>query len=139
VAAVELTATAVEDLDRLIAVLSLPPDTRDRVSRGLCVLERLPRLGPELQGRWTGFRFLLGPWRWMIIVYRYEEEDDRVIVSRCRTPAARPRRPPADHGDGRLGVVRRRAHRSRGAAPLAAVAPGRFSRHGEDDSDNLIG
>jgi plasmid stabilization system protein ParE len=80
VAAVELTVTAVEDLDRLLAVLSLPTDTRDRVSRGLRVLERLPRLGPELHGRWTGLRFLLGPWRWMIIVYRYEEEDDRVIV-----------------------------------------------------------
>jgi plasmid stabilization system protein ParE len=79
-AAVELTLNAVEDLDRLIAVLSLPADTRDRVSRGLRILERLPRLGPELHGRWTGFRFLLGPWRWMIIVYRYEEEDNRVIV-----------------------------------------------------------
>jgi plasmid stabilization system protein ParE len=80
VAAVELTVTAVEDLDRLIAVLSLPADTRNRVSRGLRVLERLPRLGPDLHGRWTGFRFLLGPWRWMIIVYRYEEEGDRVVV-----------------------------------------------------------
>jgi hypothetical protein len=80
VAAVELTVTAVEDLDRLIAVLSLPDDTRNRVSRGLRVLERLPRLGPELHGRWTGFRFLLGPWRWMIIVYRFEEAADRAIV-----------------------------------------------------------
>ncbi|MPZ71809.1 MAG: hypothetical protein GEU74_01040 [Nitriliruptorales bacterium] len=79
-AVVELTVNAIEDLDRLIAVLSLPTDTRDRVSRGLRVLERLPRLGPELHGRWTGLRSLLGPWRWMIIVYRYEEEDDRVIV-----------------------------------------------------------
>ena len=79
-AVVELTVNAVEDLDRLIAVLSLPADTRERVGRGLRVLERLPRLGPELHGRWTGLRFLLGPWRWMILVYRYEEEDDRVIV-----------------------------------------------------------
>lgn len=79
-AAVELTVSAVEDLDRLIAVLSLPADARGRVGRGLRVLERLPRLGPELHGRWAGLRFLLGPWRWMIIVYRYEEEVDRVVV-----------------------------------------------------------
>ena len=79
-ATVELTVDAVDDLERLIAVLTLPADTRGRVRRGLRVLERLPRLGPELHGRWAGLRFLLGPWRWMIIVYRYEEEADRVVV-----------------------------------------------------------
>lgn len=79
-ATVELTVSAVEDLDRLIDMLSLPADTRARVGRGLRVLERLPRLGPELQGRWAGLRFLLGPWRWMIIVYRYDEGVDRVVV-----------------------------------------------------------
>lgn len=25
-------------------------------------------------------RFLLGPWRWMLIVYEYIELDDRVVV-----------------------------------------------------------
>jgi plasmid stabilization system protein ParE len=79
-ATVELTVSAVEDLDRLIAVLSLPADTRERVGSGLRVLERLPHLGPELHGRWAGLRFLLGPWRWLIIVYRYEETGDRVVV-----------------------------------------------------------
>lgn len=79
-ATVELTVGAVEDLDGLIVMLSLPADTRGRVRRGLRALERLPRLGPELQGRWVGLRFLLGPWRWMIIVYRYDEEVDRVVV-----------------------------------------------------------
>jgi plasmid stabilization system protein ParE len=79
-ATVELTVSAVEDLDRLIAVLSLPADTRERVGRALRILERLPRLGAELHGRWAGLRFLLGPWRWLIIVYRYEEAVDRVVV-----------------------------------------------------------
>jgi hypothetical protein len=80
VATVELTVGAVEDLERLTVVLSLPTDTRARVRQGLQVLERLPRLGPELHGRWAGLRFLLGPWRWMIIVYRYDDDVDRVGV-----------------------------------------------------------
>ncbi|MBI2324371.1 MAG: hypothetical protein HYU87_05375 [Chloroflexi bacterium] len=29
---------------------------------------------------WRGFRFLLGPWRWMLIVYVFIEDDDRVVV-----------------------------------------------------------
>lgn len=37
-------------------------------------------LGAELGGRWSGFRFLLGPWRWMILVYVVFEDDDRVVV-----------------------------------------------------------
>jgi len=67
-------------LDGLIRILSLPADTRDRVKRSLRPLARFPRLGPELTGRWTGFRFVLGPWRWLIIVYVFEENEDRVVV-----------------------------------------------------------
>ena len=37
-------------------------------------------MGAPLEGRWAGFRFLLGPWRWLIVVYAYLEEDDRVVV-----------------------------------------------------------
>jgi hypothetical protein len=80
VARVELTTVAIEDLDTLIRFLSLPSDTKERVRRSLTVLERLPRLGPELTGRWSGLRFLLGPWRWMLLVYRYDADDDRVVV-----------------------------------------------------------
>jgi plasmid stabilization system protein ParE len=80
VAHVELTRAAVEDLDRLIAVLSLPTNTRDRVRQSLTPLSEFPRLGVELTGRWTGLRFLLGPWRWMLLVYEYTEVDDRVVI-----------------------------------------------------------
>lgn len=77
---VELTRVAVEDLDRLIAVLSLPVDTRDRVRSSLAPLLEFPRLGVELTGRWRGTRFILGPWRWMLIVYEHLEDQDRVVV-----------------------------------------------------------
>jgi len=77
---VDLAVSAVEDLDSLIAALSLPADTRRRVRSCLGSLERFPRLGPELSGRWTGLRFLLGPWRWMLLVYHSDENADRVVV-----------------------------------------------------------
>jgi plasmid stabilization system protein ParE len=80
VALVELAHVAVEDLDRLIAVLSLPADTRERVRRSLEPLGEFPRLGPELTGRWQGTRFVLGPWRWMLLVYEHIENEDRVVV-----------------------------------------------------------
>lgn len=79
-ARVELTATAVEDLGRLTAVLSLPDDTTDRVRRSLEPLADFPRLGPELGGRWAPLRFILGPWRWMVILYTHEEDADRVVI-----------------------------------------------------------
>lgn len=79
-ASVELSVSAVEDLDRLIASHSLPADTRGRVARSLRQLARFPRLGPELGGRWSGYRFVLGPWRWMILVYVHLEGEDRVVV-----------------------------------------------------------
>ncbi|MGH2747344.1 MAG: type II toxin-antitoxin system RelE/ParE family toxin [Actinomycetota bacterium] len=77
---VELAAAAVEDLDALIATHSLPGDTRQRVRRSLAQLEQFPRLGPELSGRWTRMRFILGPWRWMLIVYSFDESKDRAVV-----------------------------------------------------------
>ena len=79
-ASVELARAAVEDLDRLIAVLSLPSNTRERVRRSLAPLADFPRLGPELTGRWSDMRFLLGPWRWMLLIYEYDEASDRVVI-----------------------------------------------------------
>jgi hypothetical protein len=80
VASVELARAAVEDLDLLIRTHSLPPDTRHRVARSLRPLERFPLMGPALTGRWEGYRFLLGPWRWLLLVYIYLEREDRVVV-----------------------------------------------------------
>lgn len=79
-AVVEVARAAVEDLDHLIAILSLPPDTRGRVRSALTPLADFPLLGAELSGSWAGLRFLLGPWRWMICVYTYEPDADRVVI-----------------------------------------------------------
>lgn len=77
---VELAVAAVEDLDRLITLNSPPADTRARVARSLCPLASFPNLGPVLTGRWDGFRVLLGPWRWLLLVYLVLEAEDRVVV-----------------------------------------------------------
>jgi hypothetical protein len=78
---VDLAVAAVEDLDRLTPVLSLPSDTRARVRHSLEPLRTFPRLGAELSGRWQRFRFILGPWRWMILIYLYDDEQDQVVVT----------------------------------------------------------
>lgn len=79
-ALVEISARAGEELERLIASHSLPGDTRERLRRSLGHLERFPLLGTALGGRWEGLRFVLGPWRWLILVYVYLEAEDRVVV-----------------------------------------------------------
>ena len=79
-AQVELARAAVEDLDRLVLTHSLPDDTRQRVRKTLEPLRPFPRLGPELTGRWEGFRFILGPWRWILLVYTFDEARDRVVI-----------------------------------------------------------
>jgi plasmid stabilization system protein ParE len=71
---------AVEDLDRMILTHSLPADTKARIKRSLRILERFPRIGRQLDGRWHPMRFILGPWRWMLIIYNYDEANDLVIV-----------------------------------------------------------
>jgi plasmid stabilization system protein ParE len=81
VARVELSRIAAEDLDRLIHTHSLPPDTRDRVRNSLRPLGQFPKMGAELEGRWAGFRFLLGPWRWLVFVYMVLDEDRVVVVT----------------------------------------------------------
>lgn len=81
---VEVARAAVEDLHRLTAVLSLPGDTTERVRAAIEPLREFPRLGPELSGRWTGTRFVLGPWRWMLIVYESDAHADRVVVLTIR-------------------------------------------------------
>ena len=77
---VRLSSDAVKDLERMIITHSLPPDTRERVRRSVRPLEQFPRIGRQLEGRWKPLRFILGPWRWMLILYSYEEPDDLVLV-----------------------------------------------------------
>jgi hypothetical protein len=77
---VELALAAVDDLDALIRTHSLPADTRARVARSLHSLQQYPLMGPALGRRWEGLRFLLGPWRWMLLVYVFIEAEDRVVV-----------------------------------------------------------
>ena len=79
-ARVELSAAASQDLEQLISTHSLPHDTKERLERSLRPLGRFPLLGPALEGRWSGFRFVLGPWRWMIVVYVYLEAEDRIVI-----------------------------------------------------------
>ncbi len=77
---VEVTAAAVADLDSLILTHSLPGSTRLRVRRSLERLEDFPYIGSELTRRWRGLRFVLGPWRWLLVVYQYRADEDRVVV-----------------------------------------------------------
>jgi len=80
VARVELALAAVDDLDTLIRTHSLPADTRARVARSLRGLQQYPLMGPALGGHWEELRFLLGPWRWMLLVYVFIEAEERVVV-----------------------------------------------------------
>ena len=80
-AIVRLSVVAVKDLDRMIVTHSLPADTRDRVGRSAGSLRSFPRLGRQIEGRWEPFRFILGPWRWMLIVYAYDEQQDEVLIA----------------------------------------------------------
>jgi hypothetical protein len=77
---VRLEPDAVEDLDRLILTHSLPADTRSRVRRSLGALERFPRLGRAVDEPWAPLRWTLGPWRWLVILYVYDEQEDFVSV-----------------------------------------------------------
>ena len=79
-ATVVVTPTAVEDLQRLIRTHSLPTTTTGRLRRSLEALREFPLIGAPLHGRWAHYRFVLGPWRWMLVVYTYDQSTDRVAV-----------------------------------------------------------
>ena len=84
---VRLSSDAVKkDLERMIITHSLPLDTRERVRRSLRQLEQFPRIGRQLEGRWKPLRFILGPWRWLLILYSYEEPDDLVLIVTFQDP-----------------------------------------------------
>jgi plasmid stabilization system protein ParE len=68
------------NLDRLIQTLSLPATTVARFDDSIRPLAAFPLMGPALSGRWTRYRYILGPWRWMPIVYEYDEDRDVVAI-----------------------------------------------------------
>jgi hypothetical protein len=75
-----LTHAAARDLRDLIRTHDLPDNTIERVVRSLVPLEEFPELGAELGGIFSAQRFLLGPWRWMIVIYRFYPQLDLVAV-----------------------------------------------------------
>ena len=79
-AQVIVTPQVRRDVEEAISTLSLPEDTWLRIVRSLRVLETFPFAGAELAGRWAPTRFVLGPWSWMILLYRYEESSAQVYV-----------------------------------------------------------
>jgi plasmid stabilization system protein ParE len=81
VARVLVSPAAADDLRRLIVTHSLPVDTRARVRGAIEPLARFPLLGASLEGRWGDYRFILGPWRWLLIVYVYEPGTDTVAIA----------------------------------------------------------
>jgi plasmid stabilization system protein ParE len=68
------------NLDRLIQTLSLPATTVARFDDSIRPLAAFPLMGPALSGRWSRYRYILGPWRWMLIVYEYDEDRDVVAI-----------------------------------------------------------
>jgi plasmid stabilization system protein ParE len=80
VAEIVVTPRAQRDIDEAIPALGLPEDTWQRIARSLRLLESFPRAGRELGGRWGETRFVLGPWPWMILLYSFDQEADRVYV-----------------------------------------------------------
>ena len=79
-ARVVIAERAQVNLSRMILTHSLPANTREGVRSAIAPLDEFPQLGPELKGRWRHFRFVLGPWPWMLIVYRWDEATDTVVV-----------------------------------------------------------
>ena len=91
---IEVSRAAVEDIERLRVTHSLPADTNERIRNSLRALEQFPRLGTALEGsEWEGLRFLLGPWRWMVIVYEVLTQVGGSSSSPCRTDGRRVLRP----------------------------------------------
>jgi plasmid stabilization system protein ParE len=80
VAVIVVTPTAQADLAGLIQSHSLPASTVARFRRSVEPLASFPLLGSVLEGRWSGLRFVLGPWRWMIVVYIYDQERSPIAI-----------------------------------------------------------
>jgi plasmid stabilization system protein ParE len=79
-ARIVVTEAAARDLRDLIRTHRLPETTTKRVKRSIRPLADFPELGAELGGVFAPRRFLLGPWRWMIVIYGFYPEDDLVAI-----------------------------------------------------------
>ena len=75
-----VSPAAADALARLIVTHSLPADTRMRFRRSIEPLAEFPLLGRSLAGAYAGLRFVLGPWRWMVVVYEHDPEADVVNI-----------------------------------------------------------
>lgn len=75
-----VTPTAQRNLKTLIRTHSLPESTSARFRHSLEPLRKFPLIGAPLPGRALELRFILGPWRWMLVVYRYYADADQVRV-----------------------------------------------------------
>jgi plasmid stabilization system protein ParE len=80
VATVVVARRAKADLAELIKTHSLPENTRDRVRASIDPLASFPQIGKRLTGRWRGFRMILGPWAWMLVVYVLDGATGTVTV-----------------------------------------------------------
>ena len=52
----------------------------ERVRNAIRPLAEFPLLGQALVGAWEGYRFVLGPWPWMLVVYEYDDRRDQVSI-----------------------------------------------------------
>ena len=96
-ARVEWSDEADAALATLIRSHSLPADTRARLRNSLQGLTRFPRMGVEIPHPGADLRFVLGPWRWLVVIYVYFGDEDRGVVvtvedGRASTPIASRRR-----------------------------------------------
>lgn len=76
-----VSPAAAASLARLTVSHSLPSDTKERFRRSIRPLAEFPLLGRALEGGgYDGLRFILGPWRWMVIVYEHDADADVVNI-----------------------------------------------------------
>ncbi len=79
-ATVVVTRRARSDLVHLIEARGLPANAPARVRASIEPLASFPQIGKRLTGRWRGFRVILGPWPWMLVVYIHEEAANTVTI-----------------------------------------------------------
>jgi plasmid stabilization system protein ParE len=76
-----VSPAAADSLARLVVSHSLPADTRERFRRSIAPLAEFPLIGRALEGGgYDGLRFVLGPWRWMVVVYEHDADSDVVSI-----------------------------------------------------------